>query len=109
MQHATPSPVRRPRAVAIAANLPAHKADARANLLRWLTVLTALALVAAVAAPVRAQVHDYAGVFSPEAERKAQQTIDQIRQKHKRELLVETYKDVPAEKRQELQQKGNQR
>jgi uncharacterized protein len=54
-------------------------------------------------------VHDYADVFSPEGERKAQQTIDQIRQKHKRELLVETYKEVPAEKRQELQQKGNQR
>jgi hypothetical protein len=100
---------RRPRTVAIAASLPAEKAASRTNLLRWLTVLTALALVAAVAAPVRAQVHDYAEVFSPEAERKAQATIDQISQKHKRELLVESYKAVPPEKRQELQQKGNQR
>src|SRR5687768_18095299 len=105
MRHPMTVNVRRPRAVAIAATLPAQKATSRTNLVRWLAVLTALTLLAA-AAPARAQVRDQADVFSPDAEQKAQQAIDQIQQKHKKRLLIESYAAVPAEKRAELQAKG---
>lgn len=56
-----------------------------------------------------AQVRDYAEIFSPEAERQAQQTIQELKKKFSRGMLVETYASVPAEKTAELQQKGRER
>src|SRR5215208_4718658 len=98
-------PRRRPTVVA--ATFPTDRVSAaRMNLLRWLVVLSALALVAAIAAPVRAQIHDNANLFSPQAEQKAMDAIQQLKQRHHRTLLVETFPTVPPEKRAELQAKG---
>jgi len=85
-------PCRRPNA--IAASLPAKQAADRATLLRWLLVLSSLALLAADAAPAKAAIHDNANIFSPEAEQRAAQRISEIRQKFGKDLLIESHPSV---------------
>ncbi len=55
----------------------------------------------ALATPVRADVIDKGEFFSADAVKKANQRIDEVKRKHKKDLVIETYKDVPEDIRDE--------
>ncbi len=60
----------------------------------WLVPLVAVAVLA-LPALARAQVVDNAGIFSPQAKQQAEQTIAQMKQKHKHTVLLETMSGLP--------------
>lgn len=63
-----------------------------------LILLAPLAVLLAVA-PARgaSYIHDNAGYFSPQAIQQAEATIDQIKQAHGKEMVVETFPAIPEE------------
>jgi hypothetical protein len=72
--------------------------------LRWTiipTLLVGLLATTALAAIV-AEVRDEAGFFSADAVRRANEVIDDIHRDFKKDLLIETFKTVPADKADEF-------
>ena len=69
------------------------------------TVLSFLAVLTA-SSQLRAQVNDRAGIFSPGAVERAEAVLGQIQSRHGRRLLVETYPEIPAERKWELWDKS---
>jgi len=59
--------------------------------------------------PAGAGVHDNAGIFGADAVHKADEGVRQIRDQHHRDLLVETYAQLPDEQRAALDREGKQR
>jgi uncharacterized membrane protein YgcG len=67
----------------------------------WPAVLLFLYVVLAVAAPALAvvpEVQDGAGFFKPETIAKVNDAVAEIGKKHHKDLLIETYATVPADK-----------
>src|SRR5262245_47159556 len=73
------------------------------------SLLLALAGFLVAAAPARAQVHDNAGIFSKDAIAQATQSIEQIKQRHNKNLLIETYPRIPDELQADYQALGKQK
>src|SRR5258708_3384373 len=55
----------------------------------------------ALATPARADVIDKGEFFSADAVKKANKRIEEVKRKHKRDLVIETYKEVPEDIRDE--------
>src|SRR3954464_16041904 len=72
------------------------------HIARWMfvpaVVLGWLVGVGPVSAALTAEVRDDAGFFKPETVKKANQEIKDLKHKTKKDLLVETFKTVPADK-----------
>ncbi len=64
----------------------------------WLALLIVFA-VAALPALAHAQINDNAKLFSDQAKVDAEKSIQQIRDKYKHTLLIETYPSIPADKK----------
>jgi uncharacterized membrane protein YgcG len=75
----------------------------------WLGGLLACAFLLIGATLARAQVHDNAGKFSKEAIEQADQTIEQIKVKHRHTLLVETFPNIPESLQNDFRDKGKNR
>lgn len=78
-------------------NILTHRTPMFRAFTGFLIALFSLVVLGA-AAPVQAQVHDSAKLFSDDAIRQAQQSIDQMLMQYKHTLLLETYSEIPAEK-----------
>ena len=76
---------------------------------RLLLVAAFLVAVASGISGAGAQVHDNAGLFSPEAVADANRLMSELRDKHRHEFLVETYKSVPADLQSKLEQRGKEK
>jgi uncharacterized protein len=73
--------------------------DARRRISRgWLALLAVLA-IAAMPVLAHAQVNDNAKLFSDQAKVDAEKSIQQMRDKYKHTLLIETYPSIPADKK----------
>ena len=68
--------------------------------------LLLVAVVLTTASFAFAQVHDNAKIFSPDAVQKADTAIAAMKAKHNKELVVETFADVPADQQSALQSQG---
>src|SRR5215471_17307010 len=69
------------------------------SLIRWSLIPGALAGLLLIASPSFAivpQVKDDAGIFSADAIRKANDIMREIERRHHKDMLVETFKAVPA-------------
>src|SRR5437867_125773 len=73
---------------------------------RWMlvpaVVLAWLVAAGAASAALTAEVRDDGGFFKPETIRKANQEIKDLKHRTKKDLLVETYKTVPADKAEQV-------
>ena len=73
---------------------------------RWMLVAAAMAasLLASgsASAALTAEIRDEAGFFSPEAIQRANAEIKEIKREFKRDLLIETYRGIPADKQEEF-------
>jgi uncharacterized membrane protein YgcG len=66
---------------------------------RWVGIALCLALATAMSASAAVpEVQDGAGFFKPEAIAKANDALAEIGKKHNKDLLIETYATVPADK-----------
>lgn len=77
---------------------------------RWALVPAVLAGWLCLAAPAWAvvpEVRDEAGMFSADATKRANEIIADISRKYKKDLLIETYKTVPANKAAEREKLGD--
>ena len=74
----------------------------------WALVAVPLALAGSFAHAANAVVRDQAGFFSESAESAASRVISEIQTTHKRDMVVETFRDIPAEVRRgvDLQDKA---
>src|SRR5579871_1932118 len=75
------------------------------TLLRWTCIPTLLLfglLGSSALAAIVAEVRDEAGFFSADAVRRANEVIDDIHRDFKKDLLIETFKTVPADKAEEF-------
>ena len=77
----------------------------RTHLLLWLLAPLALLMSAAPALADRG-VRDDAHFFKQDAVNDANKMIDQIYQRHHRDVMVETVAQVPDDQKQELEQQG---
>jgi uncharacterized protein len=68
----------------------------------WVPVLAGLFLAANPAGVAAAEVKDDAGFFSPDAVRKANQQLEEIKRRYDRSLVIETFKTVPEGKADKL-------
>src|SRR5436309_2021594 len=73
---------------------------------RWIlvaaTMAASLLAVSSASAALTAEIRDEAGFFSPEAIQKANAEIKEIKREFKRDLLIETFKSVPADRLEEF-------
>jgi uncharacterized protein len=71
----------------------------------WWGVAAALLLGGALAGPASAaapKVEDNAGIFSPDAVRRANDVINQIKQRYNEDLVIETFPKIPESKQAEF-------
>jgi hypothetical protein len=73
-----------------------------------LSILAALVIFPAAAWALTPEVHDEAGFFKPETVKKADEIIKAIKQDKKKDLLIETFKHVPAGKEKEATSSDHQ-
>jgi len=76
---------------------------------RWLGSILACAIVLFGATLAHAQVHDNAAIFSKDAIQQADQTIEQIKTRHRHTLLVETFPNIPDAMQNDYRDKGKDR
>src|SRR5947209_3718426 len=66
--------------------------------------ICALSLLLLVPAVLRADVHDNANIFSPDAIAKANAAMAQMQQKHGKSFIVETFPSIPDDQKDAYQQ-----
>jgi uncharacterized protein len=72
-------------------------------------VVAGLVALVLCAASAMAQVRDQAGFFSPGAVEQANKSIGELKQQHKKDLLIETLPAVPDEQKDAFAAKGKER
>src|SRR5262245_9449337 len=78
---------------------------------RWAVIPAILAGWLCLVTPAQAvvpEVKDEAGLFSPDAVKRANELIANISRKYKKDVVIETYKTVPADKVPEWKKLGDQ-
>src|SRR6185369_9821571 len=95
-RHATPN-YHRPAGITVAC-LPRRRFHMN-KLFALILVVISLCGFAAPALAAKAEVVDQASFFSPDAVARANQKLADVSQKAGREMRVETYAEIPAEKR----------
>ena len=75
--------------------------------LRWVPL--ALGCLLAVASFARAEVRDDTGLFSQDAERQADRIIKEIKDRYKKDMVVETFKSIPADRMAEYTKAADER
>src|SRR5207249_1315611 len=87
--------------VAIERNLPMYRPKQ--------SLLLALFIIASIAAAGRAQARDEAQFFTPSVVEQANAQIRDIRDKYKKDVLIETIPSIPEDQKDQLSAKGKER
>src|SRR5262245_64272980 len=72
---------------------------------RWMFLPALMIGWLATSGPARADVTDKGDFFSPEAVARANKRIDKVKEETKRDLVIETFKEIPEERKKDFDEK----